>query len=157
GAAPSCYPRVDISSAGEDQDSIGVTHEGRQPSGGLAVRSTNSVRSEVRLTLGVALPPQPDSQRRQDDEGHDADPEGNADIARSHIYTEDDAKQLSEGDQPEQYRDDKRRWPLVHPNLLSRASSTRVTRPRHANLLAQPVRLQRTPGPLRPHHRHLPP
>src|SRR5262245_8983810 len=67
------------------------------------------------------LAPQPDSQSCEDDEGQDADPERNADVSRSHLHTEEDPEQLGESNEPEEDRDDKRCWPIVHPNLLGPA------------------------------------
>src|SRR5262245_34869484 len=64
------------------------------------------------------LPPKPDSQDDENNEGQDADPERDADISRSHLHPEEDSEQLCEGDEPEEDRDDKRCWPVVHPNLL---------------------------------------
>jgi hypothetical protein len=83
--------------------------------------STKWVRSEVRLTLLSALAPQPGSQSRKNDEGHDADPERDADIARSHFHPEEDSEELCEGNQPEEDRDDQRAGRL----FISTASAGR--------------------------------
>src|SRR5262249_3868524 len=44
-----------------------------------------------------------------------ADPERNADIARSYLHPEEDSEQLGDGDKPEEDCDDKRCWPVLHP------------------------------------------
>src|SRR5262245_60851404 len=54
------------------------------------------LRAGCVVALLSALAPKPDPQARQHDEGQDADPERDADIACPHVHTEEDSEQLCE-------------------------------------------------------------
>ena len=60
-----------------------------------------------------AFAPKPDPQSPKDNDGQDADPERYVDTPCSHFYSEEDAKQLRKGDQPEKDRSYERRL-LLH-------------------------------------------
>src|SRR5437773_835149 len=78
-----------------------------------------SVRSDGhRPTLRPAFAPKPDPQSPKDDNRQDADPERYADTPRRDFHSEEDAKQLRKGDQPEKDRSYERRL-FLHLSALS--------------------------------------
>src|SRR6266851_2063206 len=68
-------------------------------------------------TLLLPFAPEPHSQRAEDDEGHGAGPERYVVAACRHSNSEEDAKQLRKGDEPENDHSNKRRG-LLHLSTL---------------------------------------
>src|SRR5712664_14546 len=74
----------------------------------------------------IVLPPftpQPKPQGPEDDEGHGTEPERYVVAACRHSYSEEDAKQLRKGDEPEQDRSGERRRPPLHLSALPSVAS----------------------------------
>ena len=64
------------------------------------------------IVLLSPFTPKPEPQGAEDDEGHGAEPERYVVAACHHSHSEEHAKQLHKGDEPEQDRSGKRRRPL---------------------------------------------
>ena len=69
------------------------------------------------MSLPPPFQPEPDPQNPKDDDGRQADPKRDLDTPCSHLYPEEDSKQLREGHQPEHDRRDEPRLPL-HPGVF---------------------------------------
>jgi hypothetical protein len=78
-----------------------------------------------RPTLRPAFAPKPDPQSSKDDNRQDADPERYVDTPCRHFHSEEDAKQLRKGDQPEKDRSYERRL-LLHLSALSSPMASSV-------------------------------
>ena len=76
-----------------------------------------------RPTLRPAFAPKPDPQSPKNDNRQDADPERYVDTSCRHFHSEEDAKQLDKGDQPEKDRNYERRLLLHLSSLCSPMAS----------------------------------